>query len=208
MDLALFPRGLIIGFSVAVPVGPMAVLVIRRTLSQGCWTGLVAGMGIAFADAIYGSIAAYGLTSISSFLVDLQDVVRVVGGLFLCYLGYRTFRSPAPEVTATTKYSATRHVGAFFSTLGLTLTNPTTILSFAAIFSGFGVMNGDGGTGSAAALVAGVFLGSTLWWFMLTGGTSMLRARLSTARLTILNRISGAVILIFGLIALLSVLWA
>lgn len=205
MDLSLFPRGLVIGFSVAVPVGPMAVLVIRRTLSQGWWTGLISGMGIAFADALYGSIAAFGLTSISSFLVDLQDVVRVIGGLFLCYLGYRTFRSPAAEVAASADSSATKHAGAFFSTLGLTLTNPTTILSFAAIFSGFGVMNGDGDPGSAGSLVAGVFLGSSLWWFMLTGGTSLLRSRLSTPRLTVLNRISGGVILIFGLIALLSV---
>ncbi len=206
MDIALFPRGLIIGLSVAVPVGPMAVLVIRRTLARGWLTGLVSGIGIAAADAIYGSIAAFGLTSVSSFLVDLQDLVRIVGGGFLCYLGYRTFRSPAAEVAAVVDSPANQHAGAFFSTLGLTLTNPTTILSFAAIFSGFGVVNGDGGASSAVALVAGVFLGSSVWWFILTGGTSLLRTRLSTSILTILNRISGAIIFVFGLIALLSVL--
>jgi threonine/homoserine/homoserine lactone efflux protein len=206
VDWSLFPRGLLIGFSVALPVGPMAVLCIRRTLAHGWWTGLISGLGIALADALFGSIAAFGLTSISAVLIDFQDIVRVVGGLFLCYLGVRTFRTPAASVAAATASRSNRQIGAFLSTLGLTLTNPTTILSFAAIFSGFGVMEGNKGTASAFALVAGVFLGSTLWWVLLTGGTSLLRGKLTTERLTIVNRISGAVILIFGLVALASLL--
>lgn len=206
MDISLFPRGLIIGLSVAAPVGPMAVLCIRRTIAYGRFTGLVSGAGIASADAIYGGIAAFGLTSVSSFLVDLQDVVRLVGGAFLCWLGYRTLRSHAAEVAGSADAKGAAHAAAYFSTLGLTLTNPTTILSFAAIFSGFGIASEGAGAGSASALVAGVFLGSCLWWLTLTSGTSLLRSWLTASRLTWLNRVSGAVILTFGVLAVASTL--
>lgn len=206
MDLSLFPRGLIIGVSVAAPVGPMAVLCIRRTIAYGRFTGLVSGAGIASADAIYGAIAAFGLTSISSFLVDLQDLVRLVGGAFLIYLGYRTLRSHAADVAGSVDAKGAAHAAAYLSTLGLTLTNPATILSFAAIFSGFGIASEGAGAGSATALVVGVFLGSCLWWLLLTGGTSLLRGWLTSGRLTWLNRVSGAVILVFGALAIASVL--
>jgi threonine/homoserine/homoserine lactone efflux protein len=206
MDASLFPRGLIIGLSVAAPVGPMAVLCIRRTIAYGRLTGLVSGAGIASADAVYGAIAAFGLTSISTFLVDRQDVVRLVGGVFLCYLGLRTLRSRAAEIAGSADAKGSAHAAAYLSTLGLTLTNPTTILSFAAIFSGFGIASEGAGAGSASALVAGVFLGSCLWWLTLTSGTSLLRGWLTAGRLTWLNRISGAAILIFGVLAIASIL--
>jgi threonine/homoserine/homoserine lactone efflux protein len=204
MDWTLFPRGVLIGFSVAIPVGPMAVLCIRRTIAFGRLTGLISGAGIASADAIYGAVAAFGLTTVSTFLVDIQDLVRIVGGAFLCYLGYRTLSSRAAEVNGEVDSGGPAHAAAYLSTLGLTLTNPATILSFAAIFSGFGVAASGTGSGSASALVAGVFLGSSLWWLLLTSGTSLLRGWLSTARLTWLNRMSGAAILIFGILAVVS----
>jgi threonine/homoserine/homoserine lactone efflux protein len=204
MDLSFFPRGVLIGLSVAAPVGPMALLCIRRTLAFGRTAGLVSGVGVATADAFYGSIAAFGLTSVSSLLLDLQGIVRFVGGIFLCYLGWKIFRTKAGAVSANADEGGARHAGAFLSTLGLTLTNPATILSFAAIFSGFGIVGKDASTTSAIALVAGVFCGSTLWWLILTTGTGRLRGWLDSARLTLLNRGSGAAIGLFGLLALLS----
>lgn len=206
MDISLFPRGLVIGVSVAAPVGPMAVLCMRRTVAYGRLTGFTSGLGIASADALYGAIAAFGLTSLSTFLVSLQDVVRIVGGLFLIFLGARTFRSQAAETARASGELKGGHAGAYLSTLGLTLTNPSTILSFAAIFSGFGIVSDSGRTASAAALVAGVFIGSCLWWLVLTGITAVLRSKLTPPRLTLVNRISGVVILAFGGIALLSVI--
>lgn len=204
MDWSYFPRGMLIGLSVAAPVGPMALLCIRRTLAHGRATGFVSGVGVATADAIYGAVAAFGLTSISSFLIDVQDAVRLGGGLFLCYLSWSIARSRAAEVVASTDADATDYAGAFVSTLGLTLTNPATILSFAAIFSGFGVAADGAGTASAAVLVAGVFTGSALWWLVLTTGTSKLRGWLSPARLTVINRVCGTAILVFGLLAILT----
>lgn len=202
----MFPRGLLIGVSVAAPVGPMAVLCIRRTLAFGRRTGLVSGSGIASADAVYAAVAAFGLTSITSLLVDLQNPVRLIGGVFLLYLGLTTFRSVASEVGGTADQEGASVAGAYFSTFGLTLTNPATILSFVAIFAGFGVAESGAGTLSAIALVAGVFLGSCLWWLMLITATGLMRSRLNAKRLTWLNRISGVVITTFGVVALVSLI--
>jgi threonine/homoserine/homoserine lactone efflux protein len=204
MDWSAFPRGVLIGVSVAAPVGPMALLCIRRTLAGGAGAGFVSGVGVATADAFYGAVAAFGLTSISSLLLDYDDAVRFVGGLFLCYLGGTTLRSAAGSIAAGSESQRLGAVGAFLSTLGLTLTNPATILSFAAIFSGFGFVSEDAGMGSAAALVAGVFSGSTLWWLVLSSGTDRFRGWLTSQRLTWINRACGTAILGFGLMALFS----
>jgi threonine/homoserine/homoserine lactone efflux protein len=205
MDWSLFPDGMRIGVLVAAPVGPMAVLCIKRTLSKGQLIGFISGLGIATADACYGAIAAFGLTSIKDALVDQADWVRVVGGLFLLYLGFTTLRSrPAADAPEEEVRRPVDGLLAYSSTLGLTLTNPTTILSFVAIFAGFGVAEGERGTASAAALVIGVFAGSALWWLILTGGTGLLRGWLTAARLTWINRVSGAVIAVFGVLAIAS----
>jgi threonine/homoserine/homoserine lactone efflux protein len=195
-------KGIIIGFSIAAPVGPIGVLCIRRTLAQGRGAGLASGLGAASADAMYGCIAGFGLTFISGFLVGQQFWLRLIGGLFLCYLGVRTLLARPAESAAPAGNNGL--LGAYFSTLFLTLTNPVTILAFAAIFAGLGIAGAVGGYGSAAILVLGVFLGSALWWLILSGGVSLLRTELTQARLSWVNRLSGLVIIGFGVAALLS----
>ncbi len=200
MDWTIPLRGLLLGFSIAAPVGPIGVLCIRRTLANGRPSGLVSGLGAATADGIYGSIAAFGLTFISTVLVDQQMWLRLVGGAFLCYLGIRTFiAKPAVSATAEGRGLA----GAYASTFVLTITNPLTMLSFAAVFAGLGVSAG-GNYASAALLVLGVFLGSALWWFLLSGGVSLFRSRIDFAALQWVNRISGMIITAFGVLALIS----
>ncbi|HEY7033403.1 MAG TPA: LysE family translocator [Thermomicrobiales bacterium] len=205
MDWSLLPRGVVIGLSVAAPVGPMAILCMSRTLAQGRLAGFVSGLGIATADACYGAIAAFGLTSVANALVEQSSWIRVLGGLFLVYLGVKTVRSQPLERTGQDgPRRPADGLMAYGSTLGLTLTNPTTILSFVAIFAGFGVASGDRETTSAAALVIGVFAGSAFWWFILTSGTGLLRDWLTVPRLTWINRVSGAVIGVFGALAVAS----
>ena len=152
MDLGFFGRGLVIGFAIAAPVGAIGVLCIRRTLADGRLTGFVSGLGAATADALYGAVAALGLTAISSALVAHQATVRLVGGLFLCYLGVRT----ALAAPATTGATGARRglLAAYGSTLALTLTNPSTILSFAAVFAGLGLADAPGDRQAAGLLVA------------------------------------------------------
>ena len=203
MILQFFLRGMLIGLSVAAPVGPMGVLCIRRTLADGRLAGLVSGLGTATADACYGAVAAFGLTFVSSFLVHQQFWLRLVGGTFLCYLGATTFLSKPAERPAAVGSSGLRNT--YVTTFGLTLTNPLTILTFAAIVAGIGAGEHKCAYGSATLLVLGVFLGSALWWLLLSGGTGFARAKLTPARLIWVNRVSGVVIAAFGLVALFSI---
>jgi len=203
MDILYFYKGLIIGFSIAAPVGPIGILCIKRTLSSGRGYGLLSGMGAATADALYGCIAAFGLTFISNFLLQQQIWLRLIGGAFLCYLGIRTILSR--PLTSPTQADQNSLLSAYGSTFFLTLTNPLTILSFAAIFAGFGLVSIRGSYSSAAITVLGVFLGSSCWWVILSVVTSLLRNRISLSGLLWINRISGSIILGFGIAAIIGI---
>jgi threonine/homoserine/homoserine lactone efflux protein len=191
MDPLLFARGLILGFTIAAAVGPISLLTIRRTLAHGRVYGLASGLGVALADATYGGIAAFGLTAVTSILVDGRVVLGVVGGLFLLVLAWRTMTSRPAEVAVADDRPGL--IGAFVSIFGLTMTNPMTILSFAAVFAGLGVV-GRGGA-DAALLTLGVFCGSASWWLILTWVVSALRSRVTVSALTWVNRVSGVVLL-------------
>lgn len=204
MDIIFLFKGLVIGFSIAAPVGPIGVLCIHRTLAKGRAFGFVSGLGAATADAIYGYIAGFGLAFISSFLISQQIWFRLIGGVFLFYLGFKTFVSKPTDKAASIKGNGL--IGSYVSTFFLTLTNPMTILSFMAIFAGLGVANANDNYLSAAVLVLGVFTGSVLWWFILSSGASMLRAKINLQTLQWLNKVSGIIIMGFGLLALLSLI--
>jgi threonine/homoserine/homoserine lactone efflux protein len=203
-EIHIFLKGLIIGLSIAVPVGPIGVLCIRRTLAQGRITGFLSGLGAATADALYGAIAGFGLTFLSNFLIGQQMWFHLIGGGLLFILGAKTFFSkPAEQGTSIEGYSLWN---AYLSTFFLTLTNPMTILFFAAVFAGLGVGSGNNHYASAGILVLGVFFGSAMWWIILSGFTGILRELFNFKRLQWLNRISGLIIIGFGLFAFLSLL--
>lgn len=193
-------KGLILGFSIAAPVGPIGVLCIRRTLAYGRWHGLVSGLGAATADFLYGCVAAFGLTIVSDFLLDYASWIRLFGGLFLIYLGVTTLRSKPAEQAAEAQES-TSLLGAYASTLVLTLTNPVTILAFTAIFAGLGLVGSS--RGSAGILVMGVFIGSAAWWLLLSAMVSLFRHRFTARWLQWVNWLSGGVILLFGIVQLI-----
>ncbi len=203
MNAQTFLSGLIIGFSIAAPVGPIGVLCIRRTLAEGRLHGLVTGLGAATADAFYGCIAAFGLAFISDFLVNQQIWLRVIGGTFLLFLGLRTILAkPRGEAKDEKKLGLASSYG---STFLLTLTNPITIISFGAIFATLGLSTIAGDYYSATLLVLSVFLGSASWWLVLSGLVNLLRAKVTQRTQLWINRISGAIILGFGIVALISV---
>jgi threonine/homoserine/homoserine lactone efflux protein len=199
MDPTFLARGLAVGFTIAAAVGPISLLTIRRTLAHGRSYGLASGMGVALADASYGGIAAFGLTAITAVLVGARSALAVLGGGFLIALGIRTILAPVPERAAAV-VERPGLVAAFLSIYGLTMTNPMTILSFAAIFAGFGL--GGGSVVEAAALTLGVFLGSGAWWVLLTTVVAVVRARITNGVLLGLNRVSGALLLLFGIRAI------
>ena len=204
--LGLFLRGLLIGLSIAAQVGPMAILCIRRTLADGRQVGFISGLGIASADALYGAIGGFGLTFVSSFLIEYQVWLKLVGGIFLIYLGIKAWQTPPAELSRR-EYEQKDSLGKFYiSTFLLTLTNPTTILSFAAIFAGLGAGSTNGDYTTASLLIGGIFAGSALWWLLLTTGVSLLRNKFTPARLSLINQLSGLIIGGFGILALISLL--
>ena len=176
---------------------------IRRTLAYGRLTGLVSGLGAATADAIYGSIAAFGLSAISSLLLDNAILLNLIGGGFLLYLGVKTFTAkPAAETAETAPTRRTGVLGAYASTFLLTLTNPLTIITFLGIFAGLGAA--EVSRTDAPFMVLGVFLGSALWWTLLSSGVGIFPARISSNLLQWVNRLSGAMIVLFALAILVS----
>lgn len=200
MNGNLLLRGLILGLSIAAPVGPIGVLCIRRTLADGQITGLVSGLGAATADAIYGAIAGFGLTVIAGLLVQQQTWLTLIGGVFLLYLGTKTLLSKPVDMAINNQKRS--WLGAYASTFALTLTNPMTIFSFAAVFAGAGLGSTGGDYGTALTLVLGVFAGSALWWLLLSIGAGLFREKFNSRSLLWINRISGAVIAAFGAVTL------
>jgi len=191
----LLLKGLAFGFLLAATVGPMWVLCLRRTLASGALVGLASGLGIAVADGFYGAVAAFGLTAISGLLLAHAFWIGLVGAAFLIYLGLRTLlASPTVEQKAESPLSL--HA-AFLSTLGLTLTNPPTILAFAAIFAGLGLAS-SADYAAAALIVAGVFAGSAVWWVILALAAGKLRDRLGPRLFRAINIVSGLTILGFA----------
>jgi threonine/homoserine/homoserine lactone efflux protein len=203
MELSFLVRGMVIGLAIAAPVGAIGLLCIRRTLADGRLVGFVSGLGAATADACYGAVAALGLTSLQAVLIAQEHWVRLIGGLFLCYLGVRTALAEPARNAARTR-SGRGLAFAYGSTVALTLTNPSTILSFTAVFAGVGLGGAGADRTSAGLLVLGVFLGSTLWWLLLSSGVGLFGRALTRARMRWVNRVSGAALLALGLLALLG----
>lgn len=196
---ALAVRGFVLGFTIAAAVGPISLLVIRRTIAEGWVVGMSSGLGVATADGTYGAIAAFGLGAITQLLVDARTVLGLAGGFFLLWLAWSTAHAE-PRDPATAPPRRGGLLGAYLSILALTLTNPMTILSFAALFAGLGISTGD--MLGATFLTSGVLLGSTAWWVVLTAAASAVRGRITPAWIRRINVGSG---LIIGTLAVISI---
>lgn len=202
MSIYLLIEGILIGLVVAVPVGPLGLLCINRALMMGPVCGLFSGLGVATADALAAGIAALGISLISGLLMEHQHLLRLVGGIFLCYLGYKIYKTE--PVAQARVNDANGLVNAYATTFFLTFSNPVTILSFVAIYAGWHVPSLHGRYIAAAILTAGVFTGSALWWVGLFIGLTTFHDRFSLRFLFWVHRVSGAVIAGFGIVVLLS----
>ncbi len=202
MQFALFVRGLAIGFALAAPVGPVGLLCIRRALADGRHAAFIAGLGAALADTVFGAVIGLGLTMISSFLLQNQIAIRLLGGLFLVGLGLRTWLDRTAMVESGKGCGLVRD---FFSSFLLTLSNPATILGALGVFAAFGAIGLDDPM-AASVLIFGVFLGSTLWWLILSAAAGAVRSRCSLELLRVLNRGSGVVLALTGMGILTSVI--
>jgi threonine/homoserine/homoserine lactone efflux protein len=203
MDFTFFLKGIVIGFAMAVPVGRIGIMCIRKTLTGGSLRGLVIGPGAATADLFYGTVAAFGLTIVSDTLDNQRIWIRLAGGALLLFLGIRIFRALPADPEFVIKNNGI--LKSYLTTMFLTLTNPLTIFAFIAVFAALGL-----GSGlrffSASILVAGVFIGSGLWFLLLSSGTILFRNKLDLTGLRWVNKIAGILIIISGFIVIGSLL--
>jgi threonine/homoserine/homoserine lactone efflux protein len=187
--------GLLLGVSIAAPVGPMALLCIERSLDAGLAAGLGIGLGIASADAAYGSLAAFGFSSLTGILMAHALTLRLVGSAFLIWLGWRGWRSSGGAAAARAVPKGLSPARGYAAAVGLTLTNPATILSFIAAFGAIGLAGRSGGAGW---MVAGVFAGSALWWLALCLIVVRLRHALPPSVRLWIGRASSVMLVAFG----------
>ena len=216
----IFLKGLIVGFALAAPVGPIAALCVQRTIARRWAAGFASGLGAAVADALYGLIAAFGATFISEFLISEHEWLQRVGGVILILLGMRLILKrvePRETVALDAKANVSGNgkvngeaqgkrrglTGYFFATLVLTLTNPMTFVAFAAVFATMGLGATRGHSILTLELVAGVFAGSALWWTILTALAHAVRHHFDFRKLAVVNRATGVFVIAVGIVYLL-----
>lgn len=198
--MLLLLKGLILGFCIAAPIGPVGLLCIRRTLQSGFFAGVSSGMGAAFADAFYASVAAFGLTMISDSLAEFRIQIRILGGLLLLLMALKMLLSK--PITGNRKVTHRGLFGNLLTSFLITMTNPATIISFIAIFAGIGLITSD--RYEAAMLVSGVLLGSSSWWVLLSSFIANVRTAPLAKNIKMINTISSVMLGIFGICAIIS----
>ena len=213
MDFSAVLLGAVIGFLVAAPVGPVAVLCIQRTLAEGRRVGYTTGLGAAIADTVFGALAIFSVVFVQSFLSDHHNVVRLVGGLLLVVMGAwgvfgRKKLRRSEEAAHRPRIDHVTLLQAFASAFVVTIFNPITILAFISIFAAVGVSVRTEGLVDSWILITGVFFGALIWWGLLVSVTATFRQRFTDTGLRWLNKISGVLILGFGLYALARVAWS
>jgi threonine/homoserine/homoserine lactone efflux protein len=200
VETGLFIHGIIIGIALAAPVGPIAFVCIQRSLANGRLHGITSGLGIATADAFYAAVTAFGLALISDFLLASQWFFRLFGGIALIAVGIRIFFASPPD--ATTSPGTESYLADYSTMLAFALANPLTILFFAIIIPGFGVVISGSTWVTSTIFVIGVFLGEVAWWVFFCGTLGSMRSYLNRERLHLINRLSGLVITAFGVVLL------
>ena len=204
MDAASFIQGMIIGLTLAVPIGPLSLVCIHRSITDGRLHGIISGLGVAAADSFYAAVAILGLTVISGIILSNQGLFRALAGFILVLIGIHVFFSH-PSGPGSSDRHESYHKD-FLSLLTVALANPLTLIFYAAVLPGLGMVVQYTGTAIAASFVAGVFSGSAAWWIVLCGSLGSLRSSLHSGHLLLINRISGAMVLCFGIFLLLFVI--
>jgi threonine/homoserine/homoserine lactone efflux protein len=201
----IFLKGIVAGFAIAAPVGPIGILCIRRTLSNSYILGLFTGLGAGLADTFYGAVAGFGLSSISNFINTHDFYLRLFGGLLVGWIGISIARSHPRDMNLGNN-GETSLIHALTSAFFLTLSNPITLLVFAAAFAAMGIKPIDESHTQASTLVMGVFVGATAWWFSLSTAVRLLHHKLSDNQLHWINRISGILLIGFSIYILFSLI--
>jgi threonine/homoserine/homoserine lactone efflux protein len=203
MDLIL--KGIIIGLMISIPLGPIGVLIVQRTLNKGRLSGFVSGMGAASADSAFALLAGFGITFIFQFVEEQQLYFQIIGGVVIIFLGVNIFYSNPIKQLRMQRLNRNRLSQDFFSVFFLTLSNPMAIFFFMAMFTGVNLASGSLSILSLFSLVGGVTAGAALWWFLLSSSVNFFRHRFRLKTIWWMNKIAGVLIVLLGLAAILSI---
>lgn len=206
MEIPLFLRCVGIGFAIAAPIGPVGLMCIRKALADGRPAAWMAGLGAALADTVFGAVVGLGLGAVAFFLRDYGAMLKLLGGLFMIGIGVHTWRQAAVAVEPPEEQGPGPWRD-FLSTFAITITNPGTMMGVTGVFVAMGAAARPVGLAQSWELVAGVFAGSALWWAVLTEMTILVRARFTPDRMRLFNHLSGALLMVMGVGALLSLAW-
>lgn len=204
-DVVYIFKGVLIGLMVSVPLGPMGVLIIQKTLQKGALAGFVAGMGAACADLFYATVAAFGLGFVINIIQSHELVLQIIGGIFLLIVGLKIyFDNPLKQIRMKKRVSKTGMLGDFLTLFFLTASNPVAIVVFMAVFAGASVFGDEPSFRVELFVLTGVLLGGGLWWYTLSALVNLFRKRFRLRVLITINRISGVLITILGGLVILA----
>jgi threonine/homoserine/homoserine lactone efflux protein len=204
--IELIIKGVVLGYVASIPLGPIGVICIQRTLSKGKLSGFISGLGAATADTFLAIIAGLGLSFIIDFITEFNIIFKLIGGLVVIYIGVRIFfKSPIRQFRERKLRKSSLHTD-YLSVLGLTLSNPLVVFLFIAIFTSLNFIRELSGFLSIVGAFGGVFVGASLWWLTLTSFVNIYRDKIRLKNLWWLNKITGVAIALFGLAALISIL--
>ncbi len=205
MGVEFLIKGLIVGFLASIPLGPVGVLCIQRTINKGRYSGLISGMGAATVDMFFALVAALGLTYIINFIEEQQFLIQLIGGGVLIFLGTKIFNTNPIKQIRKHRRKKNKLIEDYFSVLFLTLSNPLGVFLFVAAFAGIGMVTSNDSSLKSSLIILGVFLGATLWWSTLTFFIDFFRKHFRLKQLWWINKIAGILIIVFGVAAMLSV---
>lgn len=205
MAFTFFIKGLMIGLLASIPLGPIGVICIQRTINKSRLSGFFSGVGAATADTIFAAIAGFSLTFVINFIEEKQRILEVIGGVIVILLGIKTFYTNPVTQLKRHKKKPNKLIEDFISVLLLTITNPFAIFLFVGMFATMGLAYNGENMGLSVITLAGVFLGGTLWWFTLSSLVNLFRKKFRLKQLWWINKISGAVIFLLGVLALINV---
>jgi threonine/homoserine/homoserine lactone efflux protein len=202
---AIFIKGIIIGLLVSAPLGPIGIMCIQRTLNRGYMSGFVSGLGAAAADIIFAVIAGFGLSIILNFIEEKHIYFQILGGIFVLYIGYRIFNTNPVKQLRLQRLNKTRLSQDFASIFLLTISNPMAVFLFIAIMAALKVANDLYSIFELSILIAGIAGGAILWWFVLASIANRFRKKIRLKNIWWLNKITGSVVFLFGLVVIISV---
>jgi len=205
VELGFFIKGLIVGFLASIPLGPVGVLCIQRTINKGRISGVISGMGAATVDSFFALVAALGLTYIINFIEEQHFFIQLIGGGVLVFLGIKIFTTNPIKQIRRHRRKKNKLIEDYFSVLFLTLSNPLAVFLFVAAFAGIGMVTSKDSSLKSSMIVIGVFAGAMAWWAILTFLIDLFRKRFRLKQLWWINKIAGVIIIIFGVAAMLSV---